>query len=522
MGFSRPNGHFSARRRRTVAMHRVYLVGAGPGDPGLLTLRGAECLRRADVIFHEPLPDPALLDHAPAGAERICLGRGDSGEMLPPEEVRRRMIDAARRGLCVVRLRGGDPEVFGRTAEDIEALRAAGIEYEVVPGVTAAAAAAAYAGIPLTHRGHASAVALVAAFRHKDRPVLDLDYAALAAFPGTLVFYMGETTAAEWGPALIRHGKPADTPAAIVCRATLPDQTVLRSTLGALPETLAAARAVPPAVVVVGPVAALAPERAWFARRPLFGRTVLVTRPRIEAHGEAPPADPLAESLAAAGACVLVQPAVVISDPPDWQAVDDALARLDRYDWLVFSSANGVRRFLGRLLAAGGDARRLGRLRLAAIGPGTADALARYRLRADLVPEQFRAESLVASLAGLARGKRFLLVRASRGREVLAEGLRAAGAAAVDQVVAYTSTDVERPEPAVAQRLAAGRIDWVTVTSSAVARSLVRLFGEDLRRAKLASISPVTSQTLAELGYPPAVEAAEYTLAGLAAMVGRR
>jgi uroporphyrinogen III methyltransferase/synthase len=417
------------------------------------------------------------------------------------------MIQAARQGKTVVRLKGGDPDVFGRGAEETEALATAGIPYETVPGVTAALAAAAYAGIPLTHGNHSSAVALVTARERSAKSAPPLDYGALADFPGTLVFYMGVTSAEGWSRALLERGKPADTPVMIVRRATRTDQATYRATLGTVAEVIARHRLRPPAVIVVGDVVRFAPEASWFAARPLVDTRIVVTRPKEQAAG-------IREKLVELGADVLVQPAIRIADPPDWGPVDDALGRLDAYDWLVFSSSNGVRYLLERLLEKGRDLRKLGGVRIAAIGPGTADELAGYRLRADLVPDQYRAEALADALAGESPAARFLLARASRGREVLAERLAAAGAR-VDQVVVYSSTDVEVPEPAVADALERGRVDWVTVTSSAIARSVVRLFGERLRQTRLASISPITSGVLRELGHPPAVEASEYTMDGL-------
>jgi uroporphyrinogen III methyltransferase/synthase len=486
---------------------KVYLVGAGPGDPGLITLRGIECLRGADVVLYDYLVNPAIVEHARAGAELVGLGRHGSGRQWSQEEINARMVEAARLGRTVVRLKGGDPDVFGRGADELEALRAAGIPYEIVPGVTAALAAAGYAEIPVTHGACCSAVALITGQqRHQGNPHR-LDYAALAGFPGTLIFYMGVTSAAEWSGALLERGKPPDTPVAIVRRCSWPDQLLLRCTLGSVAEVIAARRIRPPAVIVVGEVVEHAPQVSWFMARPLFGARVMITRPREDA-------EPLRERLTALGAEVFVQPAISISDPPDWQPVDAALARIDQYDWLVFSSVHGVRYLLGRLLHGGGDVRRLGRVKLAAIGPGTADELARYHLRPDLVPPQFRAEALAEALAEKAAGGRFLLARASRGRDVLPEMLTAAGAK-VDQIVVYSSSDVKQPEPELAAALRAGRIHWITVTSSAIARSLVALFGNDLRQSKLASISPVTSGVLRQLGFEPAAEAAEYTMRGL-------
>jgi uroporphyrinogen III methyltransferase/synthase len=484
----------------------VYLVGAGPGDPGLITLRGVECLRRADVVLYDYLVNPRLLAHAPQ-AERVCLGRRGRDRIVPQAEINARMVAEARAGRTVVRLKGGDPAVFGRAAEEVAALREAGIPLEIVPGITAALAAGSYAGVAVTHRELASAVALVTGHQQDDEPGTELDYAALAAFPGTLVFYMGVTTAETWTSALIAAGRPPNTPTAIIRRCTWPDQETIFCTLDTVAGEAAHRKLRPPAIVIVGDVAQPGGV-SWFEQRPLFGQTVMVTRPGEQGIE-------MADRLAELGALPLLQPAIRIDEPNDWNPVDTALARLAEFDWLVFSSANGVRYLLDRLLTRHGDLRTLGHIRLAAIGPRTAEALAAYHLQADVTPpEDFRAEGLAAELVGQAGGSRFLLARASRGRELLAEALTAAGGQ-VSQVVVYNSRDVDTPDPDVAAALAAGRIDWITVTSSAIARSLVRMFGENLRKSKLASISPVTSATLRELGYPPAVEATTYTMDGL-------
>jgi uroporphyrinogen III methyltransferase/synthase len=486
---------------------KVFLVGGGPGDPGLITLRGCQCLARADVILYDYLVNPQILAHARPGAELICLGRHGRERIMPPQEVNARVVRLAREGRSVVRLKGGDPAVFAHAAEEVAALEAAGVSYEVVPGITAALAVGSYAGIPLTHGKAASAVALVTAQEREGKASSALDYSALAAFPGTLVFYMGVTTARHWTAALVAAGKPATTPAAIVRRCSWPDQETIPCTLGTLCEVIDARRLRPPALVVVGEVAALAPEHGWFVDRPLFGKRVLVTR--AEQQGPA-----LISLLSELGAQVLVQPAIEIAVPEDWRPVDQALAHLDEFDWLVFSSANGVRALLDRLLETR-DLRVLGGLRRAAIGPGSAAELARYHLHADLIPRQYQAEALAAALREQAHvGKRFLLVRASRGREVLADELTAAGGS-VKQMVVYTSRDVVRANDDIAAQLAAGEIDWITVTSSAIARSLAGLFGPDLHKARVAAISPLTAGVLKELGYPVAAEAREYTMAGL-------
>jgi len=492
---------------------QVSLVGAGPGDPRLITLRGVERLRAADVVLYDYLVNAELLEHCRADAELVCLGRHGRDRIMSQAEINSRMTAAGLAGKRVVRLKGGDPAVFARFGEERDALEAVGLTYEVVPGITTALAAGSHAGIALTDREHASAVALVTGHERDEQEGTKLDYAALAAFPGTLVFYMGVTNAAEWTGALIAAGKPASTPVALVRRCSWPDQSTLITTLGEVAAALRDTKLRPPVLTIVGESVAGRSQHSWFSERPLFGRRILVTRP-VEQAGA------VRTQLRELGADVLLQPAIEIGEPEDWSPVDDALRDLSRFDWMAFSSVNGVRAVVGRLRHLGLDARALAPVRLAAIGPGTAECLSEFQLRADLVPQVFRAESLAAELvAEVARGrKRFLLIRASRGREILADTLRAAGGE-VTQVVAYRSTDVAAADPEIAASLAAGKVDWVMVTSSAIARSLAALFGDDLRKAKLASISPITSATLRELGFEPTAEATEFTLAGVTAAI---
>lgn len=491
-------------------------MGAGPGDPGLITVRGRECLRRADVVLYDYLANAQLLETCSPGAVLVCLGKHGRDRLLSQDEVNARMVAEAKAGKFVVRLKGGDPAVFARYGEETAALEAAGLRYEVVPGITTALAAGSHAGFAITDRRVASAVALVTG-HEQDEPdgQSKIDYAALARFPGTLVFYMGVTNARLWTDALIAAGKSPTTPTAVIRRCSWPDQTTLVTTLGELAERLVAARLRPPVIVVVGDVVGLRNPTSWFTDRPLFGRRIVVTRPAEQG-------SELRDQLQELGADVLLQPAITIDRPDDLRPLDAALASLDRYDWLVFSSANGVEAVVRRLDELGRDLRALGPVRLAAIGSATAEKLAEYRLRADLVPGEFRAEALAAALVEeIPRGRRkFLLVRASRGREVLADTLRTAGGE-VEQVVAYRSTDAAEPDAAIASQLAAGTVDWITVTSSAIARSLAAMFGEALRKAKLVSISPITSATLRELGYEPSAEAAEYTLDGVVQAVLR-
>jgi uroporphyrinogen III methyltransferase/synthase len=504
-----------------MAKGKVYLVGAGPGDPGLITLRAVALLKRADVVLYDYLVNPAILNHCRPDAILVSLGKHGSGRVKTQDEINGLLESVAFGSNIVVRLKSGDPMVFARAAEELDYLVRHNIEFEIVPGVTAAFAAASYAGIPVTQRETASAVALITGREGETREGEDpvepasssLDYAALAHFPGTLVFYMGVTTAEHWSHALIAAGKPRTTPVAVLRRVSLPDQKRIDTTLAEVASVVKQNKLRPPAVFIVGEVAEHGADWSWFDKRPLFGQKVLVTRP---AHQAAELTEPFAEL----GAEVLLQPAIEIRPLRNTDTSDCLLDCLGKFDWLVFSSTNGVRHFFERLthIFFERDLRALGQIKIAAIGPGTADELARYHLKADLIPAAFRAESLAQALQGGAAGKRFLLVRASRGREVLAEELTKAGGI-VEQTVVYESVDVEQPDPAIAEQLAAGRIDWTTVTSSAIARSLVRLFGGSLRNTRLASISPITSATLRELGYEPAVEAKAYTMAGVVAAI---
>jgi uroporphyrinogen III methyltransferase/synthase len=490
---------------------KAYLIGAGPGDPGLLTLRGRQLLGEADVVLYDYLVEPRILAYARPDAEQVCLGRHGHGRLLSQGEIHERMIAEAHAGRTVARLKGGDPAIFGRTYEEVAALEAAGVPYEIVPGVTAALAASSYAGVPLTHRDASSCVALVTGQEGREKSGEPLDMAGLAKFPGTLVFYMGVTSAPEWARALIEDGKSPATPVAIVRRATLPEQKVYATTLGELPELVRTLTLRPPAVIIVGEAVGGRTSFDWFSARPLVGRSIMVTRPVHQI-------DALGESLAALGARVIAQPAIEISPPRDAAPLDAALAQLGTFTWVAFSSANGVRALVERLAATGRDLRALGGVKIAAIGPATAECLASYHLNADLQPDEYRAEALAESLLPAARGQQVLLVRASRGREVLAETL-AAGGADVTQVVAYESRDVTTPDPEAAAALADGGVDWITVTSSAIARSLVALFGEQLRQAKLAAISPLTAGVLADAGFPAAAVAETYTADGLVAAI---
>jgi len=498
----------------------VYLVGAGPGDPGLLTRRGHEILKRADVVVYDQLANDRLLAIAPASALRIFAGKSKGRLTIPQDEINRLLAWHASLGKTVVRLKGGDPYVFGRGAEEAEHLHDAGIPFVVVPGVTAGVGVTAYAGLPVTHRAAASAVAFVTGHHDAKASPGDrqaIDWSALAKFPGTLVVYMGVTRLASICATLIREGKAATTPAAMVQSGTLPHQRTVVDTLAGLPERVALAGLGPPALLVVGEVIARRSALSWFEERPLFGRRVVVTRPADES-------DLSASILEGLGAEVLVAPTVVIEPIEDYTEVDQSIARLSTFDWLVFTSSNGVTHYLDRIQTLGLDLRALGSIKLAAIGPSTAETLAAYRLRADLVPSSYRSEALAEALIREGSGRRILLARADRGRTLLKDELERA--AHVEQVAVYRNTDADHLPTEVARRIIEGSVDWITLTSSAITERLFSLLPDSARtriggEIKLASLSPVTTATAMRLGWAVAAEAAEYTWDGLVAAILR-
>src|SRR5262245_32650133 len=495
-----------------AAAPRVFLVGAGPGDPGLLTLRAVECLARADLVVYDKLVPSRLLDFAPPAAERVCVADVPGGHPHRWPFIQKRLLEAAKEGKVVVRLKGGDPLVFGRGAEEAEELRKAGIAYEIVPGVTALSAAAAAAEIPVTHRGYASAVALVTGHENPTKSHHGLDWAALARFPGTLAVYMGMARLDLIARVLIEHGKSPTTPAAVIAAASTGEQRRVHAPLAELAEAARAAGLHAPALIVIGPAAGHAPDLSWFERRPLFGKRVLVTRPREQA-------TELLRRLEILGAVPSALPAIAIEPLDDWSDVDARLGRLREYDWLVFTSVNGVRACSGRMPATGREHRALGEIKLAAIGSSTAEALREYHLDADLVPAEYRSESLAAALAERAAGQRILLARADRGRDVLRDEL--AREATVDQVAVYRQTDAVRADAPALDSLRRGEIDYVLLTSSNIARAFLTAVDDVCRDrirdgyTRLVTISPVTSAAVTVLDFSVAAEARVYTTDGL-------
>ncbi len=499
----------------------VYLVGAGPGDPGLMTARSLALISSAEAVFYDRLIPPGALDGAREDAERVYVGKQPGVPSVSQEEIGTRLIAAARAGKSVVRLKGGDPFVFGRGGEEGEALRAAGVEFEVVPGVTAGVAATAYAGIPVTHRDDASAVAFVTGHEDPEKTESALDWDALARFPGTLVFYMGVKRLAENAAALIAGGRGGEEPAAAIERGTWPGQRTVVATLGTIAAAVEREAVQAPALIVVGAVAARREDLAWLERRPLHGRRVVVTRARAQASG-------LAATLRDLGAEVVELPAIRIEPRIESDEVRHAIESIGEYALICVTSPNGANLLFDALAAgrtaaepgasattAGLDARALAGATVAAIGPGTRRALARHGIAADVVPERFVAEALVEALAGVEiEGKRVLVARAAEARDVLPDALRERGAK-VDVVALYETVREQPDAEAVA---AAQGADYVTFTSSSTVTNLTESLGDRFpSAARIVSIGPVTSDTARATGLSVDVEAEQHDIDGLLA-----
>ncbi|MDQ3414311.1 MAG: uroporphyrinogen-III C-methyltransferase [Verrucomicrobiota bacterium] len=491
---------------------RCYLVGAGPGDLGLVTLRARQLIERADVVVYDYLCNPEMLQWAPESAELIYVGKKAGAHTLKQNEINALLVEKAR-SKQVVRLKGGDPFLFGRGGEEAQALGAAAIPFEVVPGVTSAIAAPAYAGIPVTHRGIASSVTFATGHEDPQKPESALDWGSLARVSGTLVLYMGVGRMEANFQRLIDAGRPPETPAAVIQSGTRPRQRTVVGTLATLPCLAVEAKIGTPALVVVGEVVSLRKQLAWFDRRPLFGRRVVVTRARAQASD-------FSGALEALGAEVIQFPAIRITDPGDPTPLLKAAAAAERYQWVVFTSVNGVTRFWDALHSAGRDTRALGGVRVCAIGPATGDALRARGVVPELVPERYVAESVLEALLerGVS-GERILLPRAEVSRDVLPDGLRAAGAE-VSDVAAYRTVVDGEGAGRLREELNAGRIDLITFTASSTVSAFVERVGTGIGTAKVASIGPITSRAARDAGIPVHLEAAEFSIPGLVRVIG--
>lgn len=489
---------------------KVYIIGAGPGDPGLITLRAVEVLSLADVIIYDNLVNEALLGYAPAQARFIYAGKKGGDHTLSQDKINTLLVSEALRGNTVARLKGGDPFIFGRGGEEAEVLAGEGIPFEIIPGVTSAIAVPAYAGIPLTHRGVTSTVAFITGHEDPTKDQSDIDWQALAGI-GTLVFLMGVKNIAQITRELIAHGKSPATPAALIRRGTSPQQEVIAGTLATIAVQAQERSFKPPAILVVGEVVELRHTLRWFDTKPLFGKGVVMTRPERQA-------DDLARLLAAQGAVAIAFPTVSIVPPEDWSALDKAIDSLEKYDWLIFTSANGVHFFFARLQERGRDVRDLKGIKICCIGPATARQIEERGIKVDLVPRQFIAEGILESLKTVdLQGRKILIPRAAIARDILPEGLKNQGAE-VDIVTAYRTINSGRKKEELMKLIDAGEVDMITFTSSSTVNHFMKIMGADFElpsRIKIACIGPVTAAAARKAGFTVDVCREEYTIEGL-------
>jgi len=491
----------------------VYLVGAGPGDAGLLTLRGAELLGRADVVVYDALVNPELLRLAPKTAQIIYGGKRAKDHAIPQDELSQLLVKLAREGKTVVRLKGGDPYVFGRGGEEAEELAAAGVPFEVVPGISSIVAAPNYAGIPITHRDHCSSFMVITGHEDPTKEESNLDWAQIARTPGTKIVLMGVERIGQIAASLVQHGMSADTPIAMVRWGTTGQQQSIEGTLGTIAGVVAETQFKAPAVTIIGDVVKLRSTLNWFEHRPLFGQRIVVTRTREQA-------SQLSRRLLELGAEVLEIPTIKIVAPTKREGVADAFAELGTYDWVVFTSPNGVVAFFEYLFKIDDDIRSFGALHVAAVGPATAAKLKELHIRVDLMPEEYITADIANAFKALdIENSKVLLARAEVANPDLPRELEELGAI-VDDVAFYQTVPETEDVNGAAAKLLEGGADWLTFTSSSTVENfharfdLPKLLGQ-FPKTRIASIGPETSKALRALGAEPAVEAEPHTIEGV-------
>jgi uroporphyrinogen III methyltransferase/synthase len=489
---------------------KVYIIGAGPGDAGLITIKAVDCLRLADVVVYDNLVNEELLKYAPSEARFIYAGKKGGDHTLSQNAINELLVQEAQAGNIVARLKGGDPFIFGRGGEEAEELVAHGVQYEVIPGVTSAIAVPAYAGIPLTHRGLTSTVAFITGHEDPTKEKSDIDWQALAGI-GTLVFLMGVKNIGQITETLISHGKSPDTPAALIRQGTTSQQETIAGTLGTIVELAQARQFSPPAILVVGLVVELRDTLNWFEQKPLFGKGIVITRPERQA-------DDLACLLSAEGAHPIAFPTIKIVPPVNWQELDEAINKLTTYDWLIFTSANGVQFFFERLRGKNRDIRDLKGIKICCIGPATARQIKDKGIKVDLVPKQFIAEGILQSFAAMdLEGSKILLPRAAKARDVLPEGLKKLGAS-VDVVTTYQTINSGRKKEELAALIYDNKVDVLTFTSSSTVTNFMEIMGHDFKlpaNINVACIGPVTAATAKKAGLKIDINQEEYTMDGL-------
>jgi len=491
---------------------KVYLVGAGPGDPGLLTIKAKACLEKADVVIYDYLANKAFLDCAGEKADLIYVGKKGASHTINQEDINKLIVDKAKEGLTVVRLKGGDPFIFGRGGEEAEELVRGGVPFEVVPGVTSAIAVPAYAGIPLTHRDYTSTVAFITGHEDPTKETSSIAWDKLATGVGTLVFLMGVGNLPQIAKRLMEHGRSPDTPVALIHRGTVPEQKTVVGTLQDIAERVQEEGMKAPAIIVVGEIVSLREQLNWFEQRPLFGKRIVVTRAREQASG-------FRARLSELGAVCIEFPTIQVMPPKSWDALDRAMTRLERYKWILFTSVNGVKYFFKRLEELGFDVRELKDVKIGAIGPKTAEAVKKKGFSPDLVPSEYRAEAVVEAFKQWdVNGTRILLPRATKAREILPVELAKMGAS-VDEVPAYQTVRPEHNKGLVMEMLEKGEIDMVTFTSSSTVTNFVDMFHEQrqhlkewMARVAVACIGPITAKTAKEKGLTVSLIPEEYTI----------
>ncbi|KUG21941.1 uroporphyrinogen-iii methyltransferase / uroporphyrinogen-iii synthase [hydrocarbon metagenome] len=489
---------------------KVYIIGAGPGDAGLITLKGIECLKEASVVIYDYLVSKDLLKYARADAHFIYAGKQGGAHTLSQWQINDLLVKEAKAGNIVARLKGGDPFIFGRGGEEAEKLAANKILFEIVPGVTSAIAVPAYAGIPLTHRGLTSTVAFVTGHEDPTKEKSDIDWQALARI-GTLVFLMGVKNIEKIVKELKDNGRSPKTPAALIRWGTTPRQEILTGKLANIVKLVKERKFAPPAILVVGDVVALRDTLQWFDSKPLFGKGVVITRPEKQA-------DDLAQLLIKEGANPIHFPTIKIIPPPNWRDLDAAIKKLEEYEWLIFTSANGVTYFFERLFAKNKDIRDLRGVKICCIGPATAQQVQNKGIRVDLVPKEFISEGILKSFSRTnLKGKKILIARASKARDVLPEGLKKLGAK-VDVATAYQTVNSGKKKRELEELFKENQVDVITFTSSSTVNNFVKIMGSSFKLpkgVKIASIGPVTAATAKKAGFSVDIHQEEYTMEGL-------
>jgi uroporphyrinogen III methyltransferase/synthase len=497
----------------TRSIGKVYLIGAGPGDPGLITVKGLECVKKADVIIYDYLANERLLDQRRPDAELIYVGKQGGRHTLPQDEINSLIVKRAKEGKLVARLKGGDPFIFGRGGEEAEELVDHGVPFEIVPGVTAATAVPTYAGIPLTHRDHTASVAFVTGHEDPTKPESKVHWEKISTGIGTLVFFMGMKNLQSIVDNLISHGRGPETPVALIQWGTRTDQKVVTGMLKDIVSRVKAAKLGPPAIIVVGEVVKLRDKLNWYESKPLFGRRVVVTRSRDQA-------SVFAEMLIDRGATTIEFPTIDVVPPKSWEELDRAIAGIETYHWIIFTSANAIRFFMERLRSLNRDLRLLKGVNICVVGPKTAEALEAYGLRPDLIPAEFKAEGVLAALGGSrVKGRKFLIPRARVAREIIPDRLREQGAD-VTVATAYENVKPAADLQRVQKLFEEKKIAAVTFTSSSTVHNFVEILGQKEYKAlvdgvAVACIGPVTAKTAGEYGMKTDIMPKEYTIPAL-------